>query len=224
MVLKSFGCSFIYGSDLSDDNECRPNTSASNLTWPAWLAKDLNYRYQCYARPGSGNLQILERILSQLNDPTPSLFVIGWTWIDRYDYVTVENKGNWNRVGNQYWNTIMPGDTSQLAKIYYQELHNQFQDKLTTLINIKLTIDILNQKNIPFIMTYMDDLIFETKWHSTPAILTLQNYIRPYLTTFNNKTFLEYSKEKGFPISETLHPLEDAHRAAFELIKSYNLV
>jgi hypothetical protein len=44
------------------------------------------------------------------------------------------------------------------------------------------------------------------------------------MTRFQEKTFLEYSKEKGFPISETLHPLEPAHQAAFELIKSYNLV
>ena len=73
-------------------------------------------------------------------------------------------------------------------------------------------------------MTYIDDLIFETKWHTSPGILELQNYIRPYMTKFENKTFLDWTKEKGFPISETLHPLEEAHQAAFELIKSYNLV
>jgi hypothetical protein len=40
------------------------------------------------------------------------------------------------------------------------------------------------------------------------------------MTKFENKTFLDFSKEKGFPISETLHPLEPAHQAAFESIKS----
>jgi hypothetical protein len=44
------------------------------------------------------------------------------------------------------------------------------------------------------------------------------------MTQFENKTFLEFSKQKGFAISPTLHPLEDAHQAAFELIQSYNLV
>jgi hypothetical protein len=44
------------------------------------------------------------------------------------------------------------------------------------------------------------------------------------MTRFENKSFLEYSKEKGFEISQTLHPLGAAHRAAAELINSYNLV
>ena len=52
----------------------------------------------------------------------------------------------------------------------------------------------------------------------------LQNYIKPYMTKFEDLTFLNWAKKKGFPISETLHPLEAAHQAAFELIKSYNLV
>jgi hypothetical protein len=108
--------------------------------------------------------------------------------------------------------------------VYYRDLHSQFKDKLTNLIYIKTAIDTLKEKNISFIMTYIDDLLFETQWHVTPAILELQNYIRPYMTTFENKTFLEFSKEKEFAISETLHPLEDAHQAAFELIRSYNLV
>jgi hypothetical protein len=44
------------------------------------------------------------------------------------------------------------------------------------------------------------------------------------MTTFEDQTFLEWSKQKGFEISKSLHPLENAHQAAFELIKSYNLV
>jgi hypothetical protein len=44
------------------------------------------------------------------------------------------------------------------------------------------------------------------------------------LTQFDGKNFLEFSKQKGFLISETLHPLEAAHQAGFELIKSYKLI
>jgi hypothetical protein len=118
----------------------------------------------------------------------------------------------------------MPIDNSNNAVNYYKNLHSQFRDKLSNLCYIKLAIDALKQNNCSFIMTYMDELIFETEWHVTPAIVDLQNYIQPYMTQFNNKNFLEFSKEKGFPISETLHPLEAAHQAGFELIKSYNLV
>jgi hypothetical protein len=226
MKLKSFGCSFIYGSDLSDDKSKDSSALPSQLTWPALLAKNLNCPYRCYAWPGVGNLYILEKILTQASIDQNAIFVIGWTWIDRFDYTTSENAGSHrdSKTDSDWWNTIVPGVESKLSKIYYQNLHSQFVDKLTTLINIKTAIDTLKQKNIPFIMTYNDDLIFEKRWHVTPAIIDLQNYIQPYMTQFENKTFLEFSKEKGFPISKTLHPLEAAHQAGFELIKSYNLV
>ncbi|CAB4137727.1 hypothetical protein UFOVP328_64 [uncultured Caudovirales phage] len=205
MKLKSFGCSFIYGTDLA----------STDLTWPGLLAQHINYEYQCHARPGSGNLQILEKILNQTTTNDSAFYVVGWTWIDRFDYA---------EPANDQWKTIMPVDTDKIASNYYRDLHSQYRDKLTTLIYIKTAIDCLKQKNYPFVMTYMDELIFETEWHTTPAVIDIQNYIKPYMTKFENKTFLDFSKEKGFPISETLHPLENAHQAAFELIRSYNLV
>ena len=66
MKLKSFGCSFIWGSDLPDDGRNLPRATASRLTWPALLAQDLEYEYECHARPGAGNLQITERLLNQI--------------------------------------------------------------------------------------------------------------------------------------------------------------
>jgi hypothetical protein len=229
MILKSFGCSFIFGSDLADSKkylDTENKAMPSNFTWPALLATDLDIDYKCFASPGCGNFKILEKVLTQSVDLTKSIFVIGWTYIDRYDYLDnqyVEGR-HCDPINNEFWNTINPNSTGQPAKNYYRNLHSQFCDKLKTLTYIKCVIDILKQNNIPFIMTYIDELIFETEWHTTPAIVSLQNYIRPYMTKFENKTFLEFSKEKGFLISETLHPLEPAHQAAFELIKSYNLV
>jgi hypothetical protein len=229
MMLKSFGCSFIFGSDLHDSDYYLKNHNKpvpSKFTWPALLANDLHYEYKCFASPGSGNLKIFEKIMTQAVDPVDSIFVIGWTYIDRYDHLVNAYVPNthYDPVNHEFWHTISPSETNNVANVYYRDLHSQYCDKLKSLTYIKCAIDTLKQKNIPFIMTYIDDLLFETKWHTTPAIVDLQNYILPYLTKFNNKTFLEYSKEKGFPISETLHPLEDAHQSAFELIKSYNLV
>jgi hypothetical protein len=223
MIVKSFGCSFIYGSDLADVTDGgEPYFPPSKSTWPALLAQHLGYEYQCYARPGSGNLRILEKILTHASNATPEdLFVIGWTWIDRFDY-TVDSSDQshvYDLAGNNLWRTVMPVDSDNRAHAYYRDLHSQFVSKLTSLTYVKLTIDTLQQKNIPFIMTYMDELLFETEWHITPAVTGLQDYVRSYLTKFENKTFLEYTKEKGFPISETLHPLEEAHQAAFELIR-----
>jgi hypothetical protein len=226
MNLKSFGCSFIFGLDL---NDCYSTTQYSQLTWPSLLSQHLGYDYQCYAESGIGNLRILENVLSQANDSAVGdLFVIGWTWIDRFDY-TVEPTGPVNDynlafAGIDEWKTILPSDNTKISQLYYRDLHSQYRDKLVTLTYIKTAIDTLKQKNYPFIMTCIDELIFETRWNLTPAIAELYDYIRPYITTFENKTFLDFSKEKGFPVSKTLHPLTEAHQAAFELIKSYNLV
>jgi hypothetical protein len=226
MKLKSFGCSFIYGTDLADDGRGFVVANPSRLTWPSLLSQNLNYTYECFARPGAGNLRTLEKILNQAHSKDPAVFVIGWTWIDRFDYTTIPTDPTVGSefIGEEVWKTVMPIDTDSRASNYYRDLHSQYRDKLTNLVYIKTAIDTLNQKGIPFIMTYMDNILFETQWHFTSAIEHLQNYIQPYMTSFEGHTFLEFSKEKGFPISETLHPLEPAHQAAFELIKSYNLV
>jgi hypothetical protein len=218
MKLKSFGCSFIFGTDLADDGKGTNHPTASKYSWPALLANQLDYEYDCLARPGSGNLQIAERVLSHAADPDPSFFVIGWSWIDRFDYTNsvINNDPQsckwWN------WRTLMPIDTGDLAKTYYKGLHTEYRDKLTSLMSIKLVVDTLNQKNIPFLMTYMDYLLFDSQWNYTPAVIDLQNYVKPYMTDFEGQNFLDWSRSNKFEISSTLHPLESAHNKAAELI------
>lgn len=202
-MLKSFGCSFIFGSDLPDDGRDGPHAIYSKLTWPALIAKKLDMDYVCYAKPGSGNMRILERVLSHAASNEKDLFVIGWSWIDRFDYTTTQDS----------WQTILPVDTTNQADFYYRHLHSQYRDKLMTLICIRTAIDVLNQKKIPFIMTYMDELMFETEWHTTPAVTDLQQQIRGYMSTFDGKTFLDWSRSHDYPVSKTLHPLEAAHKA-----------
>lgn len=205
MKLKSFGCSFIYGSDLESPSQ----------TWPALLAQHHKLDYKCCAMPGTGNLHILESVLNELADPEPAVYVIGWTWIDRFDYTQSDNDS---------WQTILPGQTTVEADQYYRLLHSQYRDKLTTLVHIKTALDAVKSHQHQLIMTYMDDLIFETKWHSSPAVEFLQQSIKPSMTLFDNQTFLQWAKTAGHKISPRWHPLESAHRAGFELIRSYNLV
>ena len=213
MKLKSFGCSFVYGTDLPDAGVGR--VIPSNNTWPALLAQHLGYEYTCYARPGAGNLQILEYILNQASVGDPSdLFVINWSWIDRFDYYNPDLNGKlWND-----WLTIMPIDKSETAKVYYQNLHSEYRDKFTGLNYLRSAIDTLNQKNIPFVMTYIDELLFDQKWHTTPAVLDLQEYIEPHMTRFEGQTFLNWSRSNGYPESPGWHPLTEAHSAAADVI------
>lgn len=216
MKLKSFGCSLIFGTDLQDDGRNGIRATPSRLTWPALLAQHHGWDYTCYARPGSGNLQILERLLTQLADTEPAVYVVGWTWVDRFDYTTTDDRHEWR--------TIMPVDRSDLARTYYKDIHSGYRDKLTSLINIKLAIDTLTAHGHKFIMTYTDDSMFDPRWDTSPAVSELQRYCEPYMTRFNNKNFLDWSQAQGFEISLTWHPLEPAHQAGFELIRDYNLV
>jgi hypothetical protein len=216
MNLKSFGCSFVFGSDLADAVAIPGHAIVpSQCTWPAIIAKKLNYNYECFARPAAGNLQIAEQVLIQAANSPESLFVIGWSWIDRFDHWG-SIKESWSDVNN--WQTVVPTDTTETAKIYYQNLHSEYRDKLTTLMSIRLVIDTLKQKGIPFVMTYMDDLIFDQRWHTTPAVIDLQDYIKPHMSTFDGQTFLEWSGANNYAISTTLHPLETAHQAAADLM------
>lgn len=211
MKLKSFGCSFIFGNELSDDGYNLSKATASRLTWPALLAQDLGYGYECHARPGSGNLQILSKLSDALADPAPTLYVIGWTWIDRFDYC--------DPMTNQ-WQTLMSVDQTRESEFYYQRLHSEYRDKITSLISIKSAIDSLKQCHQPYIMTYMDDLIYDRRWHISPGISAMQDYIRPYLCNFEGKSFLDWSHDRGYPIgTRGKHPLEPAHQAAFDLIR-----
>ena len=220
MNLKSFGCSFIYGSELSDevlrDKAISRKPRHSNLTWPAHLAQHLNYDYLCYARPGAGNLQIAERVLTHLATNESALFVINWTFIDRFDYVNVDSPTNWP--GSMPWSTLMPIDETDTAKTYYKQFHSEIRDKLTTLMSVKLVLDTLKQKNCPYIMTYMDDLMFDKRWHTTPAMTDMQDYIQPCMTQFDGLNLQQWAKKNGHPITSIGHPLEQAHAAAGQLM------
>lgn len=211
MKLKSFGCSFIYGDDLADTHLFEDPWSA--YTWPSLLARDLDIRHECYAKSGAGNLQIYQTLCNQLADPEPAIFVVGWTWIDRFDYCN-----------NEQWHTIRPTGTNTVEKFYYKNLHSQYADKLLNLSLITSALTLLLQQQRKFIMACQDQLLFETEWHCDPAIELLQAQLKNHMTWFDGTTFLDWAKSNNYPISKNWHPLEDAHRAAFELIKSYCLV
>jgi hypothetical protein len=70
----------------------------------------------------------------------------------------------------------------------------------------------------------MDDLIIDKKYHTPAHILELQNYVMPHLTSFEDMTFLEWSRYHDYPVSDLWHPLELAHKKAADYIINHNLV
>ena len=208
MKLKSFGCSFFYGSDLSDQvDHDLPPFAHSDLTWPALIAKDQGLIYECYACPGSGNLKILCDLISQASLDDPSIFVINWTWIDRFDFI--------NNI--EQWTTLRPSEDNDVARTYFKHLHSQIKDMITSIYAVNTAIDFLHQREIPFVMTYMDYLLLEhidPNWHDPKYVSIMQNKIKNFLVDFDGKNFLDWSRDLSFPISEAWHPLDSAHRAA----------
>jgi len=217
MKLKSFGCSFVFGNELADDGRDGPWATASQLTWPALLAQSLHRDYECHARAGSGNLQIMEQVLEQASCSTSQdFFVVAWTWIDRFDYYDAQDTHR-----RRPWHTIMPVDETDLAQTYYRHLHSEYRDKLTNLVYVNTAIDALKQRSIPFLMTYMDALLFDQQWHTTPATIGLQQNIQGSMTTFDGKNFLDWSRMNNYPVSTLWHPLEQAHAAAAEYMLNH---
>ena len=110
----------------------------------------------------------------------------------------------------------MPIDQDSTAITYYKHLHSQIRDQLSTLISIKSAIDQLLAAQRPFIMTWTDYLLWEKQTLCLHSMEFLQEQIRPYLCDFEGLNFLDWSQRKGFDISPTLHPLEQAHQSAAE--------
>jgi hypothetical protein len=200
LKLKSFGCSFIYGSELSSRDH----------TWPARIADRLGLEHQNHGLEGAGNLRIMESILTHAD--SADVCVVNWTWIDRFDFVTVDN---------EQWHSMVPSDTHSRADFYYRNLHSQYRDMLTNLVYVKTALDHLDRMGVEYLMTYMDGLMFETvydSWHNGRAVAGLQQQLHAHMTLFDGLTFLEWSRANHYPESALWHPLDEAHSQAAELM------
>lgn len=213
--ISSFGCSLTFGTELADDGCHLEMPTASNLTWPALVAQRLGWHYKCYATGGIGNLCIMDRVLKHSYYNPKDVFVINWTFIDRFDYS--DPAGVHFDRGLRDWSTARPSESDQVSEWYYRQVHSEYRDKLTALIYIKTTIDYLKARNISFVMTAIDDLLWCTKWHAPAHVTELQDHVRPHVKDFQGRNFLDWARLQGFEITAAGHPLEAAHAAAAEL-------
>jgi hypothetical protein len=216
MKLKSFGCSFIFGSELylkAKDNNATGD-HLSHDSWPSLVADHYQVPHENYAWPGIGNLRILEQILTQATLTDPAFFIINWTWLDRIDFINPSDES---------WETLRPDGDTKLHKMYYKQFYGQYHTMLTNASYILTAINLLNIKRIPFCMTVMDTTLFDPidpNWQDPYALRALQTVIKPYVTWFDDLDFLSWSQKNKYPISENWHPLETAHRAAADYMIS----
>ena len=214
MILGAFGDSFLFGSDLLDiqDHDSIVWHHSSKLTYPALIAKRLQLEYYCTALPAQGNKVIADDIIRAVcYHKDNMIYIINWSWIDRYEYLSQA------RVGDaQGWNSTLPGINTAQSNAYYKYFYSDIDAKLSNLMYINTALDVLLENQCKFIMTYMDNLLFDKQWDCTVSIDYLQNHIQKYTTSYNGKTFLEWSRDNSFLESKHWHPLEEAHRSATE--------
>jgi hypothetical protein len=205
-TIKSFGCSFIYGSDLADIDLGFPITP-SQSTWPALISKKLDLDYECYARPGQGNFKIYCDILANSYHNDQSVYLINWTWVDRFDFVD----------SNETWQSLRPAEESVLEKFYYRNFHSQLCDMISSASYMVSAAEHLKSLNCPYIMTFMDYNLLtpvDPNWHDPRYLEVLQYKLSKILVNFDDKNFLSWSQKNNFEISSRWHPLEQAHSAA----------
>ena len=212
MILGAFGDSFLFGSDLSDiqDHDSVNWFFPSKLTYPASIANKLNMEYLCTALPAQGNKVIADDILrAVLQHKDKMVYIINWTWIDRFEYI------GQGRTGNSHgWCSTLPNSKNYHSEYYYKHFYSDIDAKISNLMYIDCILQSLLQNNCKFIMTFMDELLFDKQFHCPPSVEYLQNKIQPYVSTFDGMNFLDWSRNHGFPISDNWHPLEQAHEAA----------
>lgn len=98
--LVAFGCSLTYGHGLPD---CAVGSGAglepSSFAWPKLLADKLNATSVNMSQPGSGNTEILWRLLN-FNFQPDDICVIMWSYFIRAEYYRYLYDGNGVRIDN----------------------------------------------------------------------------------------------------------------------------
>ena len=226
----SFGDSFTWGTDLADCTEDRTthnkyNDGYSKKTWPALIAQNLNTKYLSLAIGGSSNQQILRWILFNIiedNIDSNDLLIINWTWMDRFDLfdTTIESL-SFKEGTDKGWVTVRPGDSNDYSELYFKHIHSELWAKFESLKTISVALDILNHYNIPNIMTCIDKTIIDQQFFNPEYVDLLINRVSPVLLWFEGQGFYNWAIDSGFPIGKTGHPLEEAHRAAFDYITKH---
>jgi hypothetical protein len=210
-----FGDSFVFGSELQNNHD-------GSKSWIGLAAKNLGVSYETCAVPGCGNDNIARQIYSYFseNSAEDTLAVINWTWSNRWDFYIV-NHETWITLGPtcvpEKLQTLVDKTQSHRLVEFYKDYANSSitWNKFRNLQTIYAVQSYLQAQNILAVQTFMDPIMFDTTYHAPNYIVELQNLVSPQMENFEGLTFLEWSQQHGFPITDPgWHPLEAAHEAA----------
>jgi len=214
-TLVSFGDSFVFGSELKDNDD-------GSQAWSGQAAKQLGAKYHTSAVPGCGNDHIARQIYSWFaNNPVENtLAVINWTWTNRWDFYIVEHE-TWITLGptcvpEKLKNLVSQTQAEDMIEFYQKRANSSLLwNKFRNLQTIYAVQNFLKLKNITAIQTYMDYHLFDREFHAPDYVQTLQDLVQPQMQTWDNKNFLDWCRAAGHEITDPgWHPLESAHQAA----------
>lgn len=120
--LIAFGCSYTYGQGLPD---CHKNgnigPNPSNLAWPSLVAAKLGITVQNLAFPGSGNAEILDKVL-RFKFERDDICMIIWSHFVRYDHFKVIS--NYHPRREWKWDTAVLDEEFHNAYKNYMAMHH----------------------------------------------------------------------------------------------------
>lgn len=241
------GDSFIYGSELADcfvEHDGVAVEQASQLTYPALIAKELNLDYVCAARPGYSNRAICRTVMDNCEQHKEDikLAIITWSFSGRYEF---RFKDSWEQISA--WTTLETVDKIEqsfnidnpivlnhhaveldragrigardFAKSYYNYVgRNAIAEAYDTLSSIVMLQQYFLLNDIPYVFSGVDRFNFNI---DDISISTLENQLLSVLSDdwiwFNNKGFYTWAKDMRFPFATT-HPKEPAHIEAAHIV------
>lgn len=180
----SFGDSFIFGNELSDNAD-------GSQAWPALVARRLGLDYHTSAVAGAGNEHIAQQFFTYAANHalTDCLVVINWTWIMRWDFYLSQSQ-TWVTLGptcvpEKIQQLVGESHARELVDFYQAHLmHSETWARSRSMLAMYAVNQYLDQHSVANVQTYMDyDLFADPVAHyknykaeSWPEITTQQQW------------------------------------------------
>jgi hypothetical protein len=214
----SFGDSFVFGSELAYNDD-------GSQAWIGQAARNLGATYETHAVPGCGNDHIARQIYSYFGAKSAdnTLAVINWTWTQRWDFYIVEHE-SWITLGptcvpEKLKDLVSQTQAEDLIEFYRERANSSLLwNKFRNLQTIWAVQGYLERRGVRSVQTYTDYHLFDQTCHAPDYVQELQGLVRPKLELFEGRNFVDWSRERGFVVTDPgWHPLEAAHKAACNL-------
>lgn len=224
MKLISAGCSFLWGSELSDEKHCGPG-GHSMKTYPALLAKDFNLDYICASYPGSANNCISRMAIDacqSVNDKKG--LIVMWTFPQR---IELRISDLWKNINS--WHTVEP----EFSELYFKYINSEYYEIYSILKEVVFLQQYLNSHNIPYMFLTADNNFYKHENYDRRKDRSMENlfneiewekwfFFPPSQFDFETtapRGFYQWAVESKYPQGPEFHPLDAAHADAALLMK-----